>query len=29
MFDFAIETQLVTRGANQVTGAANTLIRSQ
>ncbi|MDB6454405.1 hypothetical protein [Falsirhodobacter sp. 20TX0035] len=29
MFDHAIETQLVVRGATQVAGAANTLLRGQ
>ncbi|MDH2326590.1 hypothetical protein QCN27_06890 [Cereibacter sp. SYSU M97828] len=29
MFDHAIETQLVVRGATQVSGAANTLLRGQ
>jgi hypothetical protein len=29
MFDYSIETQLVVRGATQVSGAANTLLRGQ
>ncbi len=29
MFDHAIETQLVVRGATQIAGAANTLLRGQ
>ena len=29
MFDHAIETQMVVRGATQVSGAANTLLRGQ
>jgi hypothetical protein len=29
MFDFAIETQLVSKGANQISSSANTLIRGQ
>jgi hypothetical protein len=29
MFDYSIETQLVVRGATQISGAANTLLRGQ
>ena len=29
MFDHAIETQMVVRGATQISGAANTLLRGQ
>jgi hypothetical protein len=29
MFDYSIETQMVVRGATQVSGAANTLLRGQ
>jgi hypothetical protein len=29
MFDYSVETQLVVRGATQVSGAANTLLRGQ
>lgn len=29
VFDYSIETQLVVRGATQITGAANTLLRGQ
>lgn len=29
MFDYSIETQMVVRGATQVSGAANTLVRGQ
>nr|WP_017133804.1 hypothetical protein [Pseudomonas agarici] len=29
MFDYSIETQMVVRGATQISGAANTLLRGQ